>query len=261
MDVTSESSQQRTNSPSSLRPTRDTPVSLHSQISDSIRGRITSGEWPPHYRLKSEPELAHELGVSRGTLRRALTTLLEEGLLRQVRGRGTFVTSGVIEPSIAQRLTSLAEDFASQGVTVETTILTSRVIPAPLPILNLLDTSSAPHVFELHRLRSTDTGPIALLHNYVRTDLAPGIERFDFSQVGLFAALEEEFGLRIGSGRRTFAAQPASTDVARALDLAEHAPVQYLEQITYLEDGRPLEYSDVWINSEKLRVTSLLSRR
>jgi len=37
--------------------------------------------------------------------------------------------------------------------------------------------------------------------------------------------------------------------------------VQYLEQVTYLEDGRPIEYSDVWINSALLRVTSLLSRR
>jgi DNA-binding GntR family transcriptional regulator len=39
------------------------------------------------------------------------------------------------------------------------------------------------------------------------------------------------------------------------------APVQYMQQVTYLSDGRPIEYSDVWIQSEKLKVTSLLSRR
>ncbi|URN13632.1 GntR family transcriptional regulator [Streptomyces radiopugnans] len=76
---------------------RNVPTAIHAQISEHIRLRIAGGEWPPHYRLKSEPELAQEFGVSRGTVRRALATLIEEGLLRQVRGRGTFVTSTVIE--------------------------------------------------------------------------------------------------------------------------------------------------------------------
>ncbi|WP_250572084.1 MULTISPECIES: GntR family transcriptional regulator [Streptomyces] len=47
--------------------------------------------------------MAQEFGVSRGTLRRALTTPIEKGLLRQVRGRGTFMTSTTIEPAIAQK--------------------------------------------------------------------------------------------------------------------------------------------------------------
>ncbi|WP_241838949.1 MULTISPECIES: GntR family transcriptional regulator [unclassified Streptomyces] len=47
--------------------------------------------------------MAQEFGVSRGTLRRALTTPIEKGLLRQVRGRGTFMASTTIEPTIAQK--------------------------------------------------------------------------------------------------------------------------------------------------------------
>lgn len=243
-----------------LHLAREAPLALHAQISDSIRSRITSGQWPPHYRLKSEPELAAELSVSRGTLRRALTTLIAEGLLRQVQGKGTFVTSNVIEPSIAQRLTSLSEDFESQGIEATTSVLATRLIHAPLPIMNLLDISATQQVLELRRLRSTSAGPVALLLNYVRTDLAGGIHKIDFAHKTLFAALEEDFGLTIGSGRRTFSAQSATQEVAEALGLALHAPVQYLEQITYLDDGRPLEYSDVWIDSNKLRVTSVLTR-
>ena len=88
------------------------PATLHSRISAWLREQIASGVWPAHYRLKPEPELAAELGVSRGTLRRALSTLIAEGALVQVRGKGTFVTSTVVEPAIAQKLTSLSEDFA-----------------------------------------------------------------------------------------------------------------------------------------------------
>ena len=90
-------------------PQRDVAVSLHAQISHSIRERIVSGQWPPIIACHPEPDLAKQLGVSRGTLRRALETLIGEGALRQVVGRGTFVISTVIEPAIAQKLSTLSE--------------------------------------------------------------------------------------------------------------------------------------------------------
>lgn len=240
---------------------RDAPVAIHAQISDGIRSRIASGEWPAHYRLKSEPELAHDLGVSRGTLRRALTTLIEEGLLRQVRGRGTFVTSTTIEPAIAQKLSTLSEDFANQGIVTTTTVIECSLIDPPKPIAALLDVPPGGTVLKLVRLRSTDSGPVALLFNYVRTDLAPGIEIVDFTNTSLFGTLEGTYGLKISSARRTFSAQAAEADVARHLTLESGSPVQYLQQVTYLADDRPVEYSDVWIHSGRLQVTSLLSRR
>lgn len=240
---------------------RNAAVALHSQISDWIRGRIASGEWPSNYRLRTEPELALELGVSRGTLRRALTTLIREGLLKQVQGRGTFVTSTLIEPAIAQKLSTLSEDFASQGVMVETRVLSAELIEAPRPIASLLDVVPEQKVLRLARLRSTPNGAVALLFNYVRTDLTPGIEKIDFGLNSLFGTLEDRYQLKIASGRRTFTAEEASSEVAAELGVAVGSPVQYLEQVTYLDDGRPIEYSDVWINSKMLRVTSMLARR
>lgn len=239
---------------------RSLPRPLHAQISAAFRARIASGEWPDHYRLKPEPELADEMGVSRGTLRRAITTLISEGLLVQVRGRGTFVTARAIEPSIAQRLTSLSEDFEAQGIRWETDLLESRTVPAPRPIASLLGISETQPALRLVRVRRTDEGPVVMLFNYVRTDAALGIEKVDFGEHSLFAVLEQKFGLRIASGRRTFSALQAPQEVAGALDIPVGSPVQYTEQITYLDDGRPIEYSDIWIRSDRLRVTSLLSR-
>lgn len=240
---------------------RDAPVAIHAQISESIRSRIASGEYPPHYRLKSEPELAQELGVSRGTLRRALTTLIEEGLLRQIRGRGSFVTSTTIEPAIAQKLSTLSEDFANQGVVTTTQVLACELIDPPRPVASFLDVPAHGRVLRLVRVRSNEKGPIAMLFNYVRTEPTPGIEHVDFTQATLFGILEGQYRLRISSARRTFSAEGAGEEVAAALELPVGAPVQYLQQVTYLADGRPIEYSDVWIHSGRLQVTSLLSRR
>ena len=240
---------------------RDAAVALHSQISDWIRARIASGEWPSNYRLRTEPELAADLGVSRGTFRRALTTLIGEGLLKQVQGRGTFVTSTLIEPAIAQKLSTLSEDFASQGVEVTTSVRSCELLDAPAPVASLLGVVPGQRVLRVDRLRSTTGGAVALLINYVRIDLTPGIEKIDFAEHSLFGTLEGRYQLKIGSGRRTFTAEEASVEVAAALGFAVGSPVQYLEQVTYLTDGRPIEYSDVWINSKMLRVTSMLARR
>lgn len=240
---------------------RGAPMAIHAQISERIRNRIATGEWPAHYRLKSEPELASDLGVSRGTLRRALTTLIEEGLLRQVRGRGTFVTSTTFEPAIAQRLSTLSEDFAHQGVIFDTEVHASEIIAAPRPVAALLDLPVDGRVLHLSRLRSTAGRPVTLLTNFVRHDLTPGIVDTDFAQASLFGTLEGRYGLKIGTARRTFSAEAATAEIASALQLGEGEPVQYMQQVTYLADGRPIEYSDVWIHSGRLQVTSLLSRR
>ncbi len=240
---------------------REAPESLHLQISDAIRATIAAGDWPPHHRLKTEPELASDLGVSRGTLRRALTTLIEQGLLKQVRGKGTFVTDTLIEPAAAQKLSTLSEDFASQGIVLSTTVISVEVVSPPPAIATLLGIAAGDPVTRLVRVRSTDDALIALVHNYVRLDAAPGLVDVDFSSSTLFGVLEGQFELRIATARRSFSAIAADPDVAAALGVEQGTPVQYLEQLTFLADGSPVEYSDVWINSQELRVVTFLARR
>lgn len=248
------------------RLARAVPEPLHKQISAQMRANIAVGVWPPHYKLRAEPELATELGVSRGTLRRALRTLIAEGLLVQVQGKGTFVKPKTIEPPIAQELLSLAEGLRRLGIAFETTVRSSRMVLPPVPVQALLDLPSGTQVFRLERVRSIEGDPVALSTNFVRTDLSPGIEgiegieTFDYTRKTLFGVMEQECGLRLASGRRTFEAQAASREVSEALRIAEGSPVLYLEQVTYLADGRPVEYSDVWIRGDRLKLSSVLTR-
>lgn len=240
---------------------RDAGAALHAQISAGIRSRIIAGDWPRDHRLPPEPQMAEEIGVSRGTLRRALGTLIDEGLLKQIPGRGTFVTETLMEPAAAQRLSTLSEDFASQGITLDTAVLSCEVAEPPVEVVKLLQLQPGTAALRLVRIRSAEGLRIALLHNYVRLDLAPGIELMDFSQTTLFGALEGRYELEIGTARRSFSAIAAPVDVAEALALPPNQPVQYLEQLTLLADGRPIEYSDVWIDSRQLRVVTHMSRR
>jgi DNA-binding GntR family transcriptional regulator len=239
---------------------RDVPTALHEQISNALRDEIRSGAWPTHFRLPAEPDLAVSLGVSRGTLRKALDTLLEEGILTRVRGRGTFVASADIEQPIGQELLSLSEGLERAGIPFETRVLNQRLAPAPDPVAGLLGVAPAQEVLFIRRVRAIDNTPVAYIVNYVRTERCPGIEQWDFAVHTLFGTLEREFGLQIAVGRRTFEAQAALGDAAELLQIPVGAPVLYLEQVVYLADGTPIEYSDVWIRGDRLRLTSLLSR-
>lgn len=70
---------------------RDNDKALYAQLVTHFRVRILDGSLPPGSRLPTELELAEEYNVSRGTVRQAMTALVNEGLLERTQGRGTFV--------------------------------------------------------------------------------------------------------------------------------------------------------------------------
>ncbi|KMY48737.1 GntR family transcriptional regulator [Peribacillus loiseleuriae] len=64
---------------------------LYINVYDELLLQITKGEYPVGSRLPSEPDLASSLGISRATLRQALALLQDDGLVRNIRGKGNFV--------------------------------------------------------------------------------------------------------------------------------------------------------------------------
>lgn len=70
---------------------KETPV--YGKIVDDVRRRIESGQWLEGQKLPGERELCNLYGVARGTLKAAFSELQKAGLIRQVRGSGTYVES------------------------------------------------------------------------------------------------------------------------------------------------------------------------
>ncbi len=75
-------------------------LSLHHQLTTYFRERILNGRLAEGTRLPTELELAAEHQISRDTIRRALSQLVEEGLLERVQGRGTFVRRATVIPAV-----------------------------------------------------------------------------------------------------------------------------------------------------------------
>ena len=124
-----------------------------------LRQRVESGAMGPGHALPSERELAELLTLSRVTVRKAIAGLVEDGVLIQRRGAGTFVAERIVKP--LSKITSFTEDLRARGLNPRSVFLereVGEVTPDEAMALNL---SPGSLVVRLHRLRFAGEEPLA----------------------------------------------------------------------------------------------------
>ena len=158
---------------------------VHPSAVSFMRDKIYAHEWAPEYQIPTEHELCEMLGMSRGTVRRAIKTLVDENLLVQMHGRGTFVTSAVLTHPTGSMLMSFAESLASQGADFTTEVLRQEVVPADAFASSKLYVPMGSPILMLDRLRRVDGKPTLLLESYLNLSSLPGLENVDYTTQGL----------------------------------------------------------------------------
>jgi DNA-binding GntR family transcriptional regulator len=239
---------------------RTGPTLIYQQITGWMRQQISSGNWPEHFRLPSEIDLANELEVSRGTVRKAIRQMIDDGSLVSIHGKGTFVASSTLEQPIAEQLVGFSEALLERNIPYTTRVIRQELVVPEQRIVSLLAAGPAAPVFLLERVRSVRQTPVAYFINQINTRRCPGIETVDFTRYRLFYTLEETYHLELGLGQRTFQAQSADERVAEMLNISSCDPVMYMEQLLYLRDGQPIEFSMVWYRGNSFRLSSLVRR-
>lgn len=243
-----------------FRLDHDGPVPIYEQIQSWMQEQIVNGVWPERYKLPSEADVAAELEVSRGTVRKAIADLAAKGLLVRTHGRGTFVAPKALEQPLADQMVTFSEDLISRGIPFQTSVVEQGIVPADRRVAARLRLQPGRPVFVLKRLRMVNDTPLILLHNYVVKDVCPGIEKMDFAHVRLFELLEDHYGLQIDHGRRTFQAQVADETTGALLDLVEGDPVMHIEQQTFLPNDQLIEFSDLWLRGDQFRLSAMVQR-
>jgi len=221
---------------------RDSPVPYYYQLEEFLKEGIENGAWKPGQKIPSEAELCEIFDVSRTVVRQALSELVHEGVLYRRKGKGTFVAELKIRESLVQHLTGFYEDMVALGLKPSTKVLEQKVIPAPLKIADALGLEEGEPVVMIDRLRFVDGEPIVLVVTYLPEKLCPGLAKEDLSTQSLYAILEKKYGLELVYGRRTLEAVMATEEEAKLLETEEGDPIVLLRSISYLKDGRPIEY-------------------
>ena len=224
---------------------KSTPA-LYTQLTDIIREKIYSREWAVKSKIPSEHELMARYNLARGTVRRAISALVDEGLLVREHGRGTFVAEPGLSHAVESRPFSFAEALHNQGKEFKTVIVDEWVTPAPADVAIELDVPAHSDVMFLRRVRYVDDVPIMCQESWLSLQECPGLCDVDYVKESLFDAVERCSGRKIKYSKMRYAARIAGKEHGELLACEETAAILLLEQTISLADRRPVEWGTTW---------------
>jgi len=205
-------------------------------------------------RLPPENELADMLGVSRTTVRSALQSLEQHGVLTRSPRRGTVVHERLSPSMVAlQRLIGFKRLLEEQGYQVET-ITTSRVrTDAPAEVVEALGIPKSASVYEIDRLFLASGKPAIWLINYLETDRfvdPPTEEQLAQSPFDMGELLE---GGPVDNALVEIVPSKASKEVVARLGLKPAEAYLLLKETHYSASGTGIGYSHIHVNDHFVR--------
>lgn len=236
-------------------------IPIHEQISMSITEDIRNGTLRVNEKIPSEHSLMEHFSASRGTIRRALKTLSEQGYVSTLHGKGTFVATNRETKSIASDFVGLGELLSYSSEELKTKIVRQETLDAKELSIELPDSLNASKLLLLERIRFLGDLPVAYLKNWINIERLPELDTVNFTKTSLLSAIEKITGESGLSGTRDFKAVLAPLEISEALCVSQGYPLQFLHQVTYLNDSEIIEFSDVWMDSNQIKISVDLVRK
>lgn len=213
---------------------------LYQVVEDHIRELIDSGMLVPGDLIPSEAQLAKQLDVSQGTVKKAIDNLVWERLLFRHQGKGTYVSNIDFNNSLF-RFTTYG-DAAGQPTRIHKVTVLRRVEDATDETRERLAIDPADQVLYLERVGFVDDLPVMVEFSHWRFDLVAGLEQEDRHIPDLlYALIVEEFGVPVVRAEETLTAGPADERTAEHLDIDVGAPVLVLNRTTYTRGNQIIE--------------------
>ncbi|MQY75866.1 MAG: UTRA domain-containing protein [Clostridia bacterium] len=236
------------------------PLPYYFQLKELLENEIKNGRLKPGQQIPSEFKLCERFRVSRTVVRQSISSLVQNGYLNREKGRGTFVTRPKIAENLFQNLTGLYEDMAARGIKPVTKVLEQTKWETNSEILKKLGLKPGESVIKIKRLRFINNEPFVLATTYLPYKICPSLLKEDLTNQSLYGVLEEKYALRIAYGRRSLEAVSADRHMATLLGVKVGTPLMLLNSISYLEDGRPIEYFQALHRGDRSRFVVALIR-
>src|SRR5690606_26066196 len=192
---------------------RGSPVPLYHQLAQQLEAAIERGVLAPGNLLGNEVDLSVRLGLSRPTVRQAIQSLVDKGLLVRRRGVGTQVVHSQVKRPL--ELSSLYDDLEAAGQRPATRVLVNTVVTASAEIAAALGVPEAVDVHRVERLRLAHGEPMAYLCNYLPCGLL-GLDTGQLEATGLYRLMRAA-GITLHSARQTIGARAATAAEAERL--------------------------------------------
>lgn len=218
-------------------------MTKYEMISNTIRQRIRDGIYPENSLIPDQVSLAKEFNVSRMTVKKAMDILDVEGLILRKRGAGTTVRINASKDDLTANIMDY-EGLTKQldGQEVESKTISFKIdFPSEI-VQEKLNIGKTDPIYKIIRLRIVDKKPYIIEHTIMNAQLIPGIDDEVLAN-SVYQYIHNDLNLEFGGARRIISAEKSTEIDQEHLECLPDDPILQIEQVVYLEDGTPFEYS------------------
>ncbi|MBU3653220.1 MAG: GntR family transcriptional regulator [Limnohabitans sp.] len=220
------------------------PLPKYHKIYLVLREQLHEGRFSQG--MPGELALMRQFGVARVTIRRALSQLVDEGLITREPGRGTRPltpadVTGSPGPGQRAQLSGLLENIISMGLRTSVKVLSVDELDPPGEVALRLDLPSGERVQKAVRVRSTREGPLSYITTWVPQRVARSFGRHELSRKPILVLMEEA-GVRVGRAEQSISARLADAELAQHLDVSVGSALLDVRRLIFDEDDCPVQW-------------------
>ena len=214
---------------------------LYFQLKELIKLQIADKIWKLDEMIPSENELAVVYDISVGTVKKALSVLVEEGVLYRRQGKGTYVARPDFRMSFI-RFFRYGRTEGDEGRFPSSRVLDSDVMAPAARVKTFLKLNDTDNVIIIKRVRSLENSPLMLEDLYLPEKIFKGFDRIDISQELLYPIYDDKYNTPITWADEYLWPEIASIETAKILGIKKGDPVICIERIAYTHGDHPVEF-------------------
>lgn len=226
---------------------------LYVQLSNIVREKIDTEEWPPNSMIPSENELSKLFGVSRMTIRSVITQFAAEGALYRIQGKGTFVSEAKYVIS-STHYTGVREQLESQGHEVETHLISCTRAHTDRFLSKMMNLPSGEELHKIKRVRSVRGVNISYHETFIPVSLCPDLDKKDLTGDPLCKIISQHYGFYNGRTIETMESYIADSVKAGYLSVFPGFPLILLQNKLYSKEEVLYEYTRVYFRGDKIKL-------
>jgi GntR family transcriptional regulator len=212
---------------------------LYEQVCALLQQQIASGKWKPRAALPNELDLARELGVSAGTVRKALDKLGADRIVVRRQGRGTFVVDHA-QPEEALRFERLREGNGGP-MDWRAELLQQDSGNASTVEQQWLRLGAGEPVVRTRRLWCTQKRPLMVEDTCLAMSRLPGLNPDEAGELSI-TALAQRYGVLLARASEKVCAEVTSKEAARLLLIKPDTVLLRCDRVILSTDDEPIEW-------------------
>ena len=210
---------------------------LYSRIQEYIAELIISGKLAPDTKIQSERDFSEDLGVSRMTVRRAITELVNEGLLERKHGTGTYVAKPKVTYE-SRELVNYGQALQARNIAAASQLLEFDEIVASRRLAEILRIEIGDPIYRVSILRFANRVPVILERVFIPCTLCPKLEEWDLEKSPIYDLLTDVYHINPLRISQTVEAVVADEPVTQQLRVSEGFPLLMLSRVIYGKESQ-----------------------